>query len=247
MKKWIALCIISIVCIATAIFVVGTLKNWADKCATVVRLRQICLGLSNYRDNNLLFARDRGYPHSEVFYEGNSIGSWRYALLPYLASYGNELNVITTTPWQNTRFADVPTKNGLDFYRFTNHVNDEGYPTTNILAVIGPDTVFDSEVPGYFPNSILLLAVGDTQIPWGMPGDFEVDEHGNPVNEWPPPLFDSWYGVVLGGGDIYLLDGKIPKEKLQPFLTKTNAKNLNPEKEWERYILTKSQVWPDNH
>ena len=79
-----------------------------------------------------------------------------------------------------------------------------------------------------------------------MVGDFEVDEEGKAVSDWPPPLFDCWYGVVLGNGDIFLLDKEIPKEKLQPFLTKRNSKDLIPENEWQPYILTKSQVWPKN-
>jgi Protein of unknown function (DUF1559). len=81
------------------------------------------------------------YPPSVVYNDGITIGSWRYLLVPFLEECSQEqITEIRSIPWGNSYYAKIKHR-----FSFGNHLNHEGLPTTNILAITGPGTIFESE------------------------------------------------------------------------------------------------------
>jgi len=147
--------------------------------------------------------------------EGDS-DSWRYAILWCIEHVPEGFS---EKRWRESEYAECPHPT----YCFTNHKNRAGDYTTNCLAVVGNGTLAESDSRVFEKDAILVLAVGDTEIGWGEPGDLQVDEQGNLISRWPGPIYGR-IGVVFGDGGVWLLDASVPLDKLALFFTVDSAR-----------------------
>jgi hypothetical protein len=229
MKKWrIIASIISlllIVCFYRLFFLIGNTSH--RRTEILYKLRQTTLALRNYYDFH------NRYPNSTIVENGKVIGSWRYKLLPYLQSFNQ--SEIPKCPWENSIYKDIH----FDMFCLTDQNNDAGLPATNILAVTGNGTIYDSAKVDYSSRLILLVAVDKTNIAWGEPGDLEIDGNGNVIGRFPPPIDGKWYGISFADGQAWLLNDEVPLKDLKLFFTLNTAINNNPDDLLGPYCIAK--------
>jgi len=185
-------------------------------------LAHIGTGVHNQRDHGLVESGKRVEGRTVKWLEDSpedngKRDSWRFALLPFLESI--RANTFDSS-WKNGPYAEIshPT------YCLTQHQNREGFYTTNCVAIVGPGSLAGSTVSTYEEDAVLVVAVGDTEIPWGMSGDLRLDAQGNLIDVWPGPTHDEWIGVLFGDGRAWLLDKSVPLEKLKLFFTVAEAR-----------------------
>jgi hypothetical protein len=113
--------------------------------------------------------------------------------------------------------------------------------TTNVFAITGPDTAFESgddprfskyrlrDVPA---DCILLMEVADSHTHWMEPGDYNVAD----LLAATGALGDTVHGVIkdrihilFAHGEVWALSPKTPMDAVKPFLTITAAKTANRE------------------
>jgi hypothetical protein len=185
--------------------------------------------LQSYSDVNA-----RMPPAVVVSNQGLPLRSWRTEILPYIsrpttlpdgqAAWNDRTNApITQVPLQPYCFSVEPKRNSI---------------VSNILGVTGPGTAFDperrhrqEELPG---DTIVLIEVGQSNIPWAAPGDLDV---GN----IPPhlQLGTDGRGVHIAFADwtVWYLRRDVPMEKLQLFFRIESARRHDRNAELGEYLL----------
>jgi hypothetical protein len=162
---------------ALYVFVAAQGAYKANRLQSINNLRQIGLGLSNYRITN------RKLPaHAVYSSDGQPLLSWRVQLLPYLEvtdQPGLDKEFDMDEPWDSPHnlslVARMPTV-------FANPDLDAEPGMTNYLAVVGEKCAFDGtangvptdQVPDDRPRPILFVEA-DEAVPWTKPDDWEFD------------------------------------------------------------------------
>lgn len=160
---------------------------------------------------------------------GKALSSWRLAILG-VSPDGWPADVDLTRPWKDPKNAKL-TKKRLRFYSFS---YDEEAPRrpkknnqTNVVAVVGPGTAFSAKKPRKiekFPrDTIILIEVGDSGIPWAAPGDLRVSDlkklakHG---------ADGKGFHVAFADLEVWYLRKDVPADILKKLcLVKEAAKN----------------------
>ena len=156
--------------------------------------------------------------------------SWRFALLPYLEHARSDAfhNSWETGPYRNACHRT---------YCLTGSQNKDGFYTTNILAIVGPGTIAESPPSTYQEDAIILAAVGNTSIAWGLSGDMRVDEQGRIIDPWPEPIYGKWIGICFADGRTWLLNNRVPREKLELFFTVDRAQEYSADEILGPYMV----------
>ncbi len=146
-------------------------------------LNQLMLALHNYHDAYGSFP-----PAYVADAKGRPMHSWRALIRPYVDANDIYKQSDFSEPWDgpnNSRLADrmPPT-----FHSCTEPASNL---FTNIVAITGPGTVFPdagcamlSEIIDGPENTILLVEIKDSKIPWLAPIDLSADEA---VTAWDYP------------------------------------------------------------
>lgn len=173
---------------------------------------------------------------------GRSLASWRFAILPFSpagptgpedtrASYA-DLDHSWDDP-VNRETAGRP----LDLYCFRSEKTGTGLDT-NVIAITGSGTAFDSETPHRMrelPNdTILLIEVSETGVPWAAPGDLEVRNTEQPVT-----LGTSVrdFLVVFADRSVWRLKKETPIATLRQFFMIEGARKHDREEELGPYAI----------
>jgi hypothetical protein len=115
-------------------------------------------------------------------------------------------------------------------------MSSQEFGTTNVLAIVGPGTAFDSGKIDRETHCVLLMITGDTDIAWGDPGDIEIDETGHVVGQMPRPFDDKWYGILFSDGRTWILDRDVPVEKLEIFFSVDSSSTHEPDDVLGEYV-----------
>lgn len=116
--------------------------------------------------------------------------------------------------------------------------------TTNVLAVVGPDTLFDeqnrkrpfSELP---PGLIVLVEVGESNIPWPAPGDLDIDSEqfrGDP-DSYKLGCEENAFLVAFLDGRVWLIEKPVPWEQLEKLFTVSGAEAHDREEVLKDHII----------
>lgn len=148
--------------------------------------------------------------------------SWRVLILPYLEQKVVYDKYDFTVPWDhpnNARLADsIPS-----LYRSPGI--DEGHET-NYLAVIGPDTAFDSRPETHSDlirgdsETLMIVENADRRIHWMQPEDMPLEEAASGIGK--PGGITSEYTEPAGvtvGGHVLKLDAELSQVDLRGLLT----------------------------
>lgn len=175
-------------------------------------LRQISLGLKNYRDSYGIFP-----PAYTVDANGKLLHSWRTLILPYLDQKTLYDSIDLTKPWDDPANSAV-SEQIPGIYRCPSATS----PTnrTTYLGVFGKDKCFTGskgrklqEITDKHDETIVVIEVPEDQgVPWMAPLD--ADENlilsFDPKTKWPHPNLRN--AIFVNGSSIHLFNTTSPEE-----------------------------------
>lgn len=172
-KRLILFSLFGIGTIILVLWAMAWMKQLQRKSRIANSLVQISTGIQNQRETRQIKSRSHPLSGAMKWLEdgpkhASGRDSWRFSLLAFMESVAaNDL----ATSWKDGRYAGY----AHPAYCLTQHRNQDGYYTTNCLAIVGPGCLAGSKVSVYEKDAILVVAVGDTEIAWGMAGDLRLD------------------------------------------------------------------------
>ncbi|MEZ6142448.1 MAG: DUF1559 domain-containing protein [Zavarzinella sp.] len=188
------------------------------------------------------YANEGRYPPPYVLGpDGKPWHSWRVLLLPYIEQSNVYEEYRFDEPWNgpnNRKLADQMPR----IFRF--HGSEPaGNTTTNYLAVVGQETVWQTErhitaedIQDGLDQTILLVENNGAKIHWMEPRDLNLADIDLKVNS--PAGVSSPYlnpGVVTVNGQVFSLRPTIQQDVLRAFFTINGKENLqqNQKGDWE--------------
>jgi hypothetical protein len=188
-------------------------------------LKQMALAMHQYEaDHNRL------PPAALTSPDGKPLLSWRVALLPYLGEGFLYQQFNLNEPW------DGPTNKPLlarmpKIYAAPGQQPD-GSGLTHYQVFVGPGAVFDqgwvpqlTRIPDGIANT-LLIAEGQTPVPWTKPADLDFDPNG-PL----PRLGGLFRGVshaAYADGSVRALPDATPESTLRALITRNGNERVTP-------------------
>lgn len=179
---------------------------------------------------------------------GEESWSWRVELLPYLESMHADLN--PSEPWHSKNNRHVLQRYGAYFsYCLPDDVRDNPdlFPQANALAITGPDTAWgcETEPPRRLkeiPNdTILVVEVRSSGIPWPAPGDLDIRNMPQAVNDPEGKGVSSKYTdgfhVVFADGQVWFLSNQVPFVELRKFFTISGARTHDRDTLLKPYLI----------
>ncbi len=193
-------------------------------------LKTLGLALHNYHDNY------RSFPPAIIRDEKNRPHlSWRTVLLPFVEQGEWYDKYKQTEPWNSPHNSNLLT-GSLEVFRCPANKRDPRLPTTNYVAVIGPNTAWRSDgtvvslqdITDGASHTILLVETKEADIYVFEPRDLSLDQMMRTVN----PQFGQGVSsehrlnhqslgthVLLADGTVRLLRDDISAELLYALLT----------------------------
>jgi prepilin-type processing-associated H-X9-DG protein len=201
-------------------------------------LKQIAMALHNYHDANGCFP-----PAYIADKNGKRMHSWRVLILPGLEWRDLYKAYDFTEPWNgpnNKKLLATP----LPAYVCPSDPNAYDAAQTSYLAVVGPNAAWPGEksrklgpvdFPGGASNTIMVVEVANSGIPWMEPRDLSLDTLGTAGAKSPALtvssnhgphdefffIYDQRFGanVAMADGSVYYLPpGNLSTERLRKIL-----------------------------
>jgi Protein of unknown function (DUF1559) len=182
-------------------------------------LKQIGLALSNFEGAH------KSLPSAvRKDASGNEISSWRFAIAPYLESFGRHFDL--KAPWNS------PVNSQLAGLKYSVYCWNDAVPAphTSVFAVAGSSAAFDpihavalEDMP---PNLVLLIEVMNSGTHWMQPGDYDVTtllSHTGRIGDHLHSLLPDRLHVLFADGEVWALSPDAPMTALHPFLTIAGA------------------------
>ena len=215
-----------------------TLRCW--QC--VNNLRQVSHGLLQYEEKNGSLP-----PACTYDKQGEPMHSWRVSILPYIDEWDLYKKYKLDEPWggPNNRklLAERPPIYGCPSDETAWH---EGSTTTNYVGVVGSRAAWQQNkttqlkeiaAQGMSKNTVLLIEIPDSGIPWTEPKDFLLDDIATLANDSSKPVIHGSHhhwdddngffylrsppgvNVVFADGHVGYLPGNcLTADKLQSLL-----------------------------
>ena len=181
-------------------------------------LRQIAAAMQEYQSVNGHFP-----PACISDKHGKPMHSWRVLLLPYLGQKDLYDQYRFDEPWNSDNNRSI-TDLTIAFYQCPSQP-DATEPVTNYMMVVGPHTISSgpagrkiAEITDGLENTIMLVEVADSTIPWAEPRDLQFDKLDFAVNG-KRPCISSYHP---GGANVVFCDGsaRLLKDAMNPQLVK---------------------------
>lgn len=208
-------------------------REAARRADCVNNLRQICVGLQNYHDQNKCWP-----PAYLTDEDGKPIHSWRALILPYLED--EQLSKLAKEyrfdePWNgpnNRKLADkMP-----ELFRCPSHEAKDN--NTGYVAIVGAPTAWPGDegvsikdVHDGTSRTIQIVEIADSGINWLEPRDLSFDEALQGIN--PPDTKLSISSAHPGGsnflfcdGSVHFLPDDVPLETLRGLLTRDGGEDV---------------------
>ena len=172
--------------------------------------------------------------------EGEPLYSWRFTMIPMVASY--KMDTVFNEPWNSpahARWRTVPQPYAYDGWG--QGVFDERDPATvptitRAFAITGPGTAFgngNTEKPRSLAeidaDTIIVVEVANSGLHWMAPGDFDVRDMPQTINDPAGRGISSRYKdgfhVVFSDGTVWYLSNRVPFTALARFFTVEGARS----------------------
>jgi prepilin-type processing-associated H-X9-DG protein len=187
--------------------------------------KNIVLAMHNYHEQNRMFPY--GVVHGT---DGKPMCGWRFALTPFIESspFFNQYN--QRLAW------DHPTNLAMEQFTYPLYSRpgqrNKVPHATNFVVISGPGTLFPddgqrtlSDIADGASNTIVVVEIGSSDIPWYEPRDLRIDTMSFRINDpdRSKPCIGSRLGrgaiVGFADGHVELLPEDTPPEKLRAMLT----------------------------
>jgi hypothetical protein len=194
------------------------------------RTRMIYLGLLEHED-----ARKRWPSSARTSDDGRVLYSWRFAILPYLES-GKKGDF--KHPWTSASNAAA---RQLKYWCYCWDDRDDS-TTTDVYAIAGEDTAFDSNrlrLHREFPDQlVIVMEAENSKTHWMQPGDYDVTKllaATGRLGDTVKGLLKDRIHILFADGEVWALSPDTPIDALKPFLTITAAKTADRDKQLAPY------------
>lgn len=194
-------------------------------------MKMVLLGLHAYNETHGSLP-----PQATVDQNAVPTCSWRFRVRPFLDS-GDMRPVDYGVPWNR-----VPNKRWSPNCRYSFVFGETG-ENTNILAIAGADTGFDSgqqrSIQDLPDDLILVIEVRDARTHWMEPGDIDVTELAETLDSGVRIAGEPKVGFLIGFADgvVWLLDEDTPIDELSKYFTITGASSHNRYEHLESYRI----------
>jgi hypothetical protein len=222
--------------LSVTVLIFRVARDARDRIVIEVAMDSVALGLWNYEST-----RDQLPPPTTVSPSGQALGSWRFAIVPYIT----QRPINGSIPWDPNQPWNAPVHRPLakwmaEWYCWDGLIRPKrNSPSklTGVFAITGAGTAFDAaentRLIDCGKNVILLMEVADSKTHWMQPGDYDVTKllaatgHlGDHVNSILPHRIH----VLFADGEVWTLSDETPMAAFKPFLTIAQAKTHDRDK-----------------
>jgi hypothetical protein len=220
-------CILVAVFLGFMLLVISSLQQMAVRPASCQNnLRMVALALQLYHDTYNSFP-----PAYIADADGNPMHSWRVLLLPFLEQKALYNHYRFDEPWNSPNNAQIG-QLILRVYQCPSDKRD--LPTTSYLAVIGSETIWPgaiatkmSDIKDGPANTILLVEVHNSGIPWMEPRDLDFATMPMTVNAAPAVCISSTHhhrqtefaNIAFADGQVHAIPATASAKSLRAALT----------------------------
>lgn len=220
---WIVFCLYLFNCLIWTVKDVIYVKEHAPRASCAANLRDIMFALKEYDSKNGSLP-----PAFIAAANGKPMHSWRTLLLPYLDEQALHAQYNMSEAWNGPNNSKLAVS--LREFVCPSHPGKPG--ATSYLAVVGPNTGWPdkkplklSELPDDGRNTIMLVEIADSDIPWTEPRDLTIEEAIGAIQSGPHG--GDATNVAFADGRIRCLPAYIPRDALERFL-KTSGQDETP-------------------
>jgi hypothetical protein len=224
---------------------VNAAKEAADRMSASNNARQLALGMHNYHDGYRVLP-----PAVTMTRGGQPAYSWRFALLTWIEQIGQrvdeETGRVSRHPYhhvdQNLPWNDPA---NLDACQFTFPIflrpgeRNRVEHATNFVVVRGPGAFFPDDGEVSFTDvkddpstTILLVEIGNSDIPWYEPRDLHIEQMSFRINDPQQPSLGSRRSrgaiVAMADGSVRHLPQDTPPETIRAMLTIAGGETIPP-------------------
>ena len=182
-------------------------REAARRAVCMNNMKQITLAMHNYHD-----AYGQFPPAYTVDENGKPLHSWRVLILPYI---DNDLyqRIRLDEPWDSAHNMEVAGQYCPQIYRCPSN-SMENFTDTCYVMVVGPGCISDgpgsrktADIKDGSWNTILLVEMDDSGIPWNEPRDLDATKMSYQLNDRNNPLCIS--SPHPGGANVAMADGSV--------------------------------------
>lgn len=186
---------------------VQSAREAARRAQCTNNLKQIALAMHNYHDVHNSFP-----PAYIPDAQGRPMHSWRVLLLPYMEEQALYNRYRFDEPWDgpnNRLLANTV----LNAYRCPSDPSTATSPTTDYVMIVGPGTLSDgpsatkiADIQDGTSNTIMIVEVAGSNIPWAKPQDLEAKSIDFSIGNQQGKGIGSMHP---GGANVALVDGSV--------------------------------------
>jgi len=218
-----------------ATYAMRMLHKTTGQIACGVNLKAIGLAMHNYGKQYGCFP-----PAYVADKDGRPAHSWRVLLLPFIEP---ELykNYRFDEPWDSPANRKVAEAAKMWFQCPTaSHAKSD--LTTDYMMVVGPHTISDGphsrkakEITDGLSDTIAVVEVSDSEVPWNAPKDLQFDTMNFRINSTKRMCISSGHtpggaNVAFCDGSVQFLDDKTNPELVKAMLTIDGGEHVSREK-----------------
>lgn len=188
-------------------------------------LKQIALAMHNYHDTYKAFP-----PAYTVDENGNPLHSWRTLILPFIEQSALYTQIHLNEPWNsehNRQFSTVVVP------VFCCPSEGEMSPNTCYMAIVGAGTLLEGATPVKIAdvtdgtsNTLMVVEVCNSGVPWMSPTDLSLDSMQMKINGGPTEIRSRHPGganVAMTDGSVRYISNTVPPETLRALITRNDG------------------------
>jgi prepilin-type processing-associated H-X9-DG protein len=209
--------------VALLVPAVSAAREAAKRAQCANNLKQISLAMTNYQETYGCFP-----PAYIADKDGKPMHSWRVLLLPYLEQQQFYDQYRFDEPWDslnNKKITDL----AMRVFQCPDQ-SDPTKPTTGYVMIVGPHTLSNgpnsrkvSDITDGVSNTIMLVEVPDSDIPWAEPRDLDFKQLDFKINSGKRPCIGSNHPrgayVSFCDGSVHFLNDSIDPQIVKAMAT----------------------------
>lgn len=232
-SRWLILGVIALFFVVVVVFVVRMVRMEYRHHDRTNRMKHVGMGIHRYWQAKGIFPSAVNTDES-----GKPLSSWRYSIYPYLPE--NDQISKTNVPWNDSASQTVANISCYAFCWSPKGKSPENL-TTNVMAITGPDTMFDEERTVSYSDTdtrdtVVAISVSNSGIHWTEPGDIDIRDVPDSITQG---IDGEGVYVLFADGSVILLRPNVPLDDLRKFFTIEGAKKYDSEKVLGPYYWNK--------
>lgn len=183
-------------------------REAARRAVCINNMKQIALAMHNYHDVHGEFP-----PAYTVDENGKPLHSWRVLILPYMEENYLYEQIRLDEPWDSAHNMEVAGQYCPHVFRCPSNTLEDSIDTDYVM-VVGPGCISDGpgsseirHIKDGTSNTILLVEMADSGIPWNAPRDLDAATMSYQLNDRDNPLCIS--SPHPGGANVAMADGSV--------------------------------------